>query len=345
MKVNQAITKEFVMSTIEKNLSIAFPADDAYQFLTDTISNAGTLSRLNPLIRSVPAGNIDALTTETRKIRLADDSSGDTSTTADGVTKRQIPYAVKKVFWDTWLKNDDVVYNAVRRAMSLTGIGAMQPGVMESSDLETVVISLIQKAYALDFQDLMFNGDTDAATASDPDADFLGILDGFVKKSLSSSYITDIGTAEPTIELFMNHLQILPEKYKNNFEASLTWFIKRSTHDKLLTDLSSRQTPYGDAVIKDGKIQSIAGYPVEIVATLTGPYINPADYSEGRKGWACLTPWQNLTPVLTQDVKYNRTGDGATALKKDSTYHILHGYGDAVLRETDACAVMVGENL
>lgn len=344
MKVNAALVKE-MRAAIKKDLDIAFGLDDSYQFLIDTINNAGTLNRLQPEMKAVPAGNIEALSVASRKTRLADDSDGDTSTPADGVTKRQIPYAVKKVFWDAWLKNDDVVYNSIRRASSNVGIGYTQEGITPTTNLETAVIQMIQKQFGMDLQDLAFNGDTAAAAASDPAAPFLGIVDGFVKISAGASAVTDLGTDEPTMAAFMAHIALLPEKYKANFGAAITWFIKQSTHDKLAAEISSRQTALGDNVMVEGKITKIGGYNVEIVAALEGPYKNPADYLEGKRGWAALTPWQNLTPVFTQDVKYKRTAEGATAAKKDSTYHILFAYMDVIIKELDGIAIMLGDNL
>lgn len=344
MKVNQDLATQ--QANIQKDLNITFPAMDAYQFLVDTIKNAKTLDRLQPLYKDVPSGNIDALTVGSRRLRLADDSDGDTSTPADGITKRQTPYSVKKVFWDTWLKNDDVVYNAIRRTNSNSGIGFSQEGITPSSDLETVSIQMIQKQFGMDLQDLAFNGNVSAAvTSGDPDADFLGILDGFVKKSLSTSYITDLLTDEPTIAAFVQHIQMLDEKYTSNFGETITWFMKKQTHDKLVGDLTSRQTALGDTVIKDGVIMRIAGYDVEIVSGLQGPYVDDTNYNLGRRGWVGLTPWSNLTPILTQAAKYKREGSGSTAAKKDSTYHIIFAYMDVVIKEVDAVAVMLGDNL
>ena len=58
-----------------------------------------------------------------------------------------------------------------------------------------------------------------------------------------------------------------------------------------------------------------------------------------------LTPRENLKPVFTRELRYNRTAQGATAAAKDATYHILFGYLDCVIREVDAVAWMTGEKL
>jgi len=324
MNANTDINIETIRTDLAKSLNIAFPQNDAYGFLVDTIGNAETLSKLMPMIKSSSAGNIDALTIGKRKIRIADDTSGN-PTGVTGITKRQIAYAVKKVFWDEWIKNDDVFYNAVREANNI----ATQTGISNTTDLETLIIQMLQKQFAMDLQDLAFNGDT---TDTSGDAAFLTILDGFVKKMKTSTNETDLGAAALTLTQFVNHVQLLPEEYKNNFADDIAWFITRKVHDKLMALVSARATGYGDAVMQDGKITKLAGYDIEIVASM-------------QSGFVALTPRKNLVPIMTMDVKYTRTGDGAEAAKRDSTYHIIHAYLDVIVKEVNAVAYMIGDNL
>ena len=324
MNANQDINIDTIRTTLMKSLTIAFPANDAYGFLVDTINNAGTLNMLRPMIKAVPAGNIEALTIGKRKIRLADDTTGN-PVGVNSITKRQIPYAVKKVFWDEWLKNDDVFYNAIREANNIL----TQTGISNTADLETLVIQMLQKQFAMDLQDLAFNGDTADVSG---DSAFLTILDGFVKKMKTSTNETDLTANQPTISDFMDHILLLPEQYKNNFGADIKWFITRKTHDKIAALVSARESGYGDVVLQNGQVQRLGGYDVEVVAGMQSKF-------------AALTPAQNLVPVLTMDVKYNRTSDGAEALKRDSTYHIIHAYLDVVIKEIDAVAYMIGDNL
>ncbi|QIB26094.1 phage major capsid protein [Caloranaerobacter azorensis] len=327
MKNNQQILKSDIVGAIKKNLNITFPANDAYQFLVDTINYASTLKMLQPMYKTVPAGKIDILTVGRRRLREADDESNVIPTGVGSISKRQIDYAVKKVFWDEWLKNDDVYYNAIRQTTS----HMQQPGITNTADLETLVFQMLQKQLAMDLQDLAFNGDTETLN-TDPDYDFLKILDGFVKKMKQSPHKTDLGTNEPTLLDFLNHVQLLPEKYKNNYQDSIKWFITRKTHDKIMALVQARATGYGDAVLVDGRITRLAGYDVEVVAGM-------------QSGFAALTPKENLVPIFTQDIKYKRVGDDVLCAKKDSTYHIFHAYLDCIIREIDAVAWMSGEKL
>lgn len=310
---NQAvINKEATLQTIKKDLNITLPQDQAYQFLIDTINNASTLPKLQPVFRNDSAGNIDTLSVKGRKIRQH--SKTHQPTGVGGIDPGQIPYNVKKVFWDEWLQDDDVWYNIQARG----------------ENVEQTVISMIQKQFGVDLQDLVFNGDTATPDTND-DYEFLSILDGFVKKMKQSTHVTDLGTNEPVLLDFVNHIQLLPEKYKNAHD-DITWFITRNTHDKLMAQATQRQTGFGDAVLQDGRLTRLGGYDIEVVSSL-------------QSGFAALTPKKNLKPVFTRQLRYNRTADGATAAAKDASYHIIFAYLDAVVREIEAVAYLTGSKL
>lgn len=306
------LNKESVVASIKKNLDIPMAISDAEAFLVDTINTASTLPKLQPLYRNVAAGNIDALSVGRRKLRQA--GVDDTPTGTDSIKNRQIPYAVRKVKWDEWLQNDDVFYSMAARG----------------DNAEQKVISMIQQQFGVDLQDLIFNGDTTAEESVGVPDPFLSILDGFVKKMKASTNKTDLAAAEPTIMDFVNHIQLLPERYKS-FQ-DITWFISQKTNDKLVALIANRTTGFGDAVLQEGKITRLAGYPVEVVAEL-------------QSGFAALTPKSNLKPVFTRDLRYIRTADGATAAAKDATYHVLYSYLDAIVKEVDAVAYLTGTKL
>lgn len=301
------------LATIKKDISVTMPRDHAYQFLIDTINKSGTLEKLIPIFRNDSKGTIDTLSIRSRRLRKhTKNHKADNPT--DGIESGDIEYNVQKVFWDAWLNDDDVWYNLQARG----------------ENIETTTINMIQDQFAVDLQDLAFNGDTDI-DPEDPDAAFLNILDGFVKKMMQSRFATDLADKEPTLLDFTTHVQLLPERFKNAHD-DIKWFMSRSTHDKLMAQATQRQTGYGDAVLQNGQLVRHAGYEIEIVANL-------------QPGFAALTPQKNLKPVFTRDLRYNRTGVGAEAVAKDATYHILFAYLDCVVREIDAVAYLTGSKL
>jgi hypothetical protein len=312
MTANAALLNDFT-TTIAKSVDLILPTNDAEQFLVDTLKKATTLPKLPAQYKKTPTGKLDKLTVQSRKIRLH--TGGENPAGTGGVGQTQIDYAVKKVFWDEWIKNDDVWYSDQSRG----------------ENTEAKIINLVQEQFGVDLQDLLFNGDTAAklpdGTTPDP---FLSILDGFVKKMKASTLKTDLADNEPTIDDFVNHTLLLDEKYLN--QPDLTWFMPRRTYQKLVGLIQKRQTALGDVTLVNGKLTEIAGYPIEVVQAL-------------QTGFVALTPMRNLVPVFTRDLRYKRTAEGATAAVKDSTYNIIFAYADAVVLETEAVAWMTGSKL
>lgn len=307
------ISKDKGLASIRKSVNITMPRSDAEAFLVDTVGKATTLNKLQPIYRNAPAGKIDALSVKKRRIR--EHTGKESPVGVGGIDNRQIDYAVKKVFWDEWIGDDDVWYNDNSR----------------DDDVESKVIDLVQTQFGIDLQDLIFNGDSAAMLSDGTTADpFLSILDGFVKKMKASTFKTDLGTAEPTIDDFINHALVLDEKYLNF--PDMTWFMNRRLYQKIVALITKRPTNLGDTTLVNGKLTEIGGFPIDVVETMSS-------------GFAALTPMSNLKPVFTRDLRYKRTAEGAVAAVKDSTYHILFAYADAVVREIDAVGWMSGDKL
>ena len=310
---NQLISKEQQLASIRKSINLTMPKKEAEAFISDTLKKASTLPKLGVKHTDVPSSKLPKLKVKSRQIR--EHTGAENPSGTGSILTPEVPYAVKKVFWDEWLKDDDVWYNKTARG----------------DDVETKTIDLVQGQFGVDLQDLLFNGDTAAklpdGTTPDP---FLSVLDGFVKKMKVSTLKTVLGTAEPTIDDFVNHVLLLDEKYLNM--TDLTWIMSRRTYQKLVALVQKRQTALGDVTLVNGKLTEIAGYPIEVVQSL-------------QTGFVALTPLSNLVQVYTRDLRYKRTADGATAAIKDSTYHILFAYADAVVLETEAVAWMSGDKL
>ncbi|MED0735662.1 phage major capsid protein [Aneurinibacillus thermoaerophilus] len=309
----QLISREQQLSTIRKSVNLVMPKKEAEAFLVDALKKATTLPKLNTKYTDVPSSKIPRLRVKSRQIR---EHTGTENPTGTGsIQTPEVPYSVKKVYWDEWIKDDDVWYNNTARG----------------DDVETKVIDLVQGQFGVDLQDLLFNGDTDAKLADGTTPDpFLSILDGFVKKMKQSTLKTNLGANEPIIDDFVNHVLLLDEKYLNM--PDVHWIMNRRIYQKLVALVQKRPTALGDVTLANGKLTEIAGYPIEIVQSL-------------QSGFVALTPLSNLVPVFTRDLRYKRTADGATAAIKDSTYHILFAYADAVVLETEAVAWMTGEKL
>lgn len=329
---------------LKANIDFGMGPQQSSQFLVDTINRAGTLKKLPYLIKSTPAGNIDALTFGKRNLRLHNKTVATIPTGNNNSTPREIPYAVKKCDFDIWLDNDDLYYYAAREANNLK----QQPDLANPNNLEQLVISAQQKMLAMDMQDLVFNGDTEFPEAG-ADYDFLKIMNGFVKQLSDSPNKKDLTTDELTLDTFADTVALLPEEFRSNYGEDIKWYMNQVTADKVMKLIKERGTDYGDAILKDGKVLRLFGYGIEIVAGMTGSLKNQLDATAGRNGFVVLTPQMNLVPVTTYSpsVKYRRVGaeTDVIAAKKDATYHIWNVYLDAIVREIKASAILVGENV
>ena len=305
-----ALTKSEMISKLRKAdaASTLLVTDQAEAFIYDIIQNSNTLRKLNVQFKDQTSGTIEALEAQTRKTRKYSYTPSEVPAGNFDTNKREIPYNVVKVFLDMWLKNDDVWYVLRQRGQNM----------------ETALTSMMQESFALDMQDLLFQGDT-AATGAD--AEFLNILDGFVKKMKAINRKINLGAKLPEPDDFIKLKKMIPSKYWNHPKFNFTWIISENTKLDIQRAIIVRPTAWADSVIVDGKLVKVAGLPIEVVSTYPDNFI-------------ALTPLANLQPVYTRDVRYNMTSTGVEAVKKDATYHIGFAYLDAVVNNPECVAWM-----
>lgn len=345
MTINAQTFKAAVQANSDiKKAVINFTApQQSYDFLVDTIARATTLSKLPYAIKSVPSGNIDALTLAGRKLRKRDKAAAPAVPAGtSNVTERQIPFSVKACDFDIWLDDDDMYYYAAREALGMK----QQPDLANPANLQALLVSAEQKMLAMDMQDLMFNGNTSYQTGQ-ADTDFYSILNGFVtqlsaspnKKDLAGNNITDF-------QPFWDVVGLLPEETSSNFD-DITWFMNHTTYNRVRALASNRTTNLGDAVLVDGELTSLCGYKVEVVNKMQGYLKTPGTISDGRIGIAILTPMQNLVPVSTKNpaIEYRMVNNDSVAVKRGATYHNWKVYLDAIVRSVKDSAILVGANV
>lgn len=332
-----------VINELIQKAAMSFTAPQKnYEFLVDTINMAGTLAKLPYELKSVPSGNLDALTFRTHVLRARDKNNFNIPEGTNNVTERQIPFAVKDMDFDLWLDNDDMRYYAAREATGLKP----QPDLSKPKNLTALVISAERKLMAMDMQDLIFNGDKNYQSGQ-TDTKFYNILNGFVRQLSVTTNKKDLTTAEPTLADFAEVVANLPEKYKSNFAEDIKWFISQSTHDKIFKLLSARATSLGDGAIVDGKVTRLFGYDVEVVSGILGYLKTPGTISDGRIGIAILTPMSNLIPVstYTKAVEFKSVNNDTVSIKKGATYHNWKLNLDAVVKEVDAASILIGDKV
>lgn len=298
---------EMVEKVRKADVNVRLVTDQAEAFIFDILQNSETLKKLTPVFKDQTSGNIEAIEAQTRKTRKATDVNVKASDGNFNVNYREIPYNVEKIFLDAWIKNDDVWYALRQRGQNL----------------ETALISMMQEAFALDMQDLLFNGDKSDSGA---DKDFLNIIDGFIVKIKAIDRKATL-TALPSAVDLLKLKKKIPSKYFKNPNFNFRWIISENTKTDLIIDILSRPTAWADTVIVNGEITKLVGFPIEIVSTYPDNFI-------------ALTPLENLQPVFTREVRYNMTGVGVEAVRRDSTYHINWAYLDAIINNPECVAWM-----
>ncbi len=306
-----ALTKSEMVQKLQKAnaASTLLVTDQAEAFLYDIIANSNTLKKLNVQYKDQTSGNIEALEAQTRKTRKHTYSPGEVPTGNFDVNKREVPYNVVKVYLDMWLSNDDVWYILRQRGQNM----------------ETALTSMMQESFALDMQDLLFNGDTEASGTGDDD--FLTILDGFVKKIKAVERKINLGAKLPQPEDFVKLKKSIPSKYYNHPKFNFAWILSENTKLDIQRAIIERPTAWADSVIVNGELVKLAGFPIEVVSTYPDNFI-------------ALTPLSNLQPVFTRDVRYNMTSTGVECVKRDATYHIGFAYLDAIINNPECVAWM-----
>ena len=303
-----AISKADMIEKLKKAnaASTLLVTDQAESFLFDIIENSDTLKKLNVQYKDQTSGNIEALEAQTRKTRKYTYVEGQVPTGNFDANKREVPYNVEKIYLDMWLKNDDVWYILRQRGQNI----------------ETALTSMMQESFALDMQDLLFNGDKDY---TGPDQDFIQIIDGFIKKMKKSTKCIHLTDKLPTPGHLIEMKRMIDSKYYNHPKFNFNWILSENTKLDLQKVILERPTDWADSVIVDGELKKILGYPIEVVSTYPDNFI-------------AFTPMSNLQPVFTRDVRYNNTSTGVECVKRDATYHILFAYIDAVVNNMECVA-------
>lgn len=295
---NEMILKQFQEVTKAGN-DVTLRDDNARAFLLDAIGNANTLQKLYHHFAKSGVGSIDKLGVKSRQLK----THKGTNTTPDGTDlaeESEVAFTLVELYLDMWISNSNVFYTAATR----------------SQDVRQALLSLMQQQFAVDVQDLAFNGDV---ASSDT---FLKQKDGFIKKAKTNAAVKHSYTKLPRIQTLTKITGELESKYVN---STFKWFMSRATNLNYVAEVQNRQTNLGDATIQNGVLTHMAGYEVEIVDNMAN-------------GAILFTPYENLAVVLGYEVKLASAAQDSTSVAKQATYHFLMESVDFVIREDKAIA-------
>lgn len=295
---NEMILKQFQEVTKAGN-DVTLRADNARAFLLDAIGNANTLAKLYHHFAKSGTGSIDKLGVKSRQLK----THKGTNTTPDGTdlkTEEEVSFTLVDLYLDMWISNSNVFYTAATRGQ----------------DVRQALLSLMQQQFAVDVQDLAFNGDAASADV------FLKQKDGFIKKAKANAAVKHSYTKLPRIQTLTKITGELESKYVN---STFKWQMSRATNLNYVAEVQNRQTNLGDATIVNGVVTHISGYEVEIVDNMTN-------------GVIIFTPYENLAVVLGYEVRLATAAQDSASVAKQATYHFMSESVDFVIRENKAIA-------
>ena len=303
---NQALLKQ--MEVISKNQNIVLPADDSRAFLSDLVSRANTLPKLDTYYAKSDVGQIDALNIAPRQLKLHQGLATEPDFT-DKVTHRAVEFIVRNLYLDTWLERDDIYYTALSRGQ----------------DIDQAIAQMLQQRFAADVQDLAFNGD-EASTNN-----FIKMNDGFLKLAKTAAAVVENDEATRAIEgdVTMAKLAELVGSVPADQIAlgEYKFILGRAAYLKLQAEVANRTSAAGDAALINGTLSAAHGFGFEVVDHITTDEV-------------IFTPLNNLVTVLGRQVNLARETTGATATIKQAIMYFLLSGVDFVIRTPRAVAYL-----
>lgn len=293
---NEMLLKQMEAITKAGN-NVTLRDDNSRAFYMDAIATAGTLPKLFVHFARSAKGTIDTLGVKRRNLK---EHKG-TSTTAEGrdfKEEESVPYVLGSVYWDAWIENSNTFYTAR----------------MRGQDVREALLSLQQRQYAADIQDLAYNGDEASAD------EFLKLNDGFIVQAKKDAVIKLVGDKLPTIQEMTVWSKGIESKYLND---TFIWHMSQATNAHYVAEIQNRQTNLGDATIVNGKVTVIAGYSVEIVDNMQNDVI-------------LFTPFENLAQVPGREVTLETAAKDSVAVAKQASYHFMLSDIDFVIRQKKA---------
>jgi hypothetical protein len=125
---------------------------------------------------------------------------------------------------------------------------------IEKADLENTILSLLAERAALDFEDLLVNGDT---TGVDDDGmGFITYMDGALKQIHSNT--VDAMGAPISATVFNNVIKALPTRFRRN-RNQMRLYVPMNVEQDYRLALSSRGSPLGDATLTGDKDVPVFG--------------------------------------------------------------------------------------
>jgi hypothetical protein len=314
----QAIAK--AVETADLGSGGALAPEQSEAFIEDIQSSTKFSNRIRFERRTSPTGTINRFGAGSRLIRESEENSDDGYRA--GLTFPETPYSA----------------NGIRLPFEIT-LDALHENI-EGSTLERRAERRLAKQFAVDLEDLGFNGLGDSATGAEQDYEFLKINKGWLTQ-LAEDHPDQVidGSTINGGDISHSHLfaaaELIGEDEADAAEDELIWVGRRSQHLKYIETIAGRATGAGDRALLEGSPASTS--PLGHEWLKAGKM--PAD------GLLFCKP-EALARVITWEVIHFRVGpetDKELAARK-AIFHIWHIKLDHIIIDPDLCVLITNLN-
>ena len=207
--------------------------------------------------------------------------------------------------------------------------------IVGGEEVADIILSHFEQQFAVDVQNLLINGDTDAASA------FFSILDGYLEIARGAdsesdrigSPATDAGEVDSMPELdqagagidtqlFNDAIQTLEERYRD--PTSMVFMMSETQHQEYLNTLEQREDGLGPQILQGDDSVSPFGYDIQPVPDFPDDTI-------------LLTDPDNLVYGIHRDVEVDVIDESDEVLERDLfARYALRARWDAQIEDLQA---------
>lgn len=289
----------------------ALAPEQAAQFIDDIQGSTKFSSRIRVETRTAPTGSLSRIGNEQRLIRKSTENSDDGYRA--GLNFPEIEYAAQ----------------GIRLPFEVT-LDALHENI-EGTELERKAESRMTTQFALDLEDLGFNG---LGTGADP---FLSIDEGWISQAEDEDlHVVDgstINSGDITFDHLFAALEEIDEDVADAAEDELIWVGRRKQHLRYIEALADRATSAGDRALLEGS--PAAQSPLGQEWLRAGKM--PADT-------IMLCVPEALCRVITWEMLHFRVGpetDKSLAARK-AVFHIWHIKVDHIVIDFEKVVIVNG---
>lgn len=198
---------------------------------------------------------------------------------------------------------------------------------LEYENTAEIILSHFTQQYAVDTEDLAWNGDTTFTDGGSATEQFLTINDGWLKiaNDRGAPYV-DGGNETVDTEKFYTMAQMVDDKYHR--EGNNRFFMSRKNALEYKKQLSQRESNLGDQNVTSGEFMTPVGYPVTISPVMPHDKVLFADP-------------QNLIHAVHRDMRVDVTTESERVVLNDlfAQYNMTSRF-DFEIEEADGVCLM-----